>query len=489
MKPARLAVQLALPALAAVVASSWAVLAVAHAEDRYRVDFVSGTWLALAEYATRGTLFPPAYDDGYLGGTRYMPLPVLLDAGVAKLGGGLLASAKLVTYLVAVALVAVALVVLRRVACPPALAVGLVAAALVTQTGLVGTLGLRNDGLAVVLQLGAVALALGRPTPAYAAASGVVAALGIFAKVSAVWAGVAIAVWLLWRARDRLAPFLVAYAASLAVVGVFFELVTRGRFLEQLAAFTFAGGGSPTSVVDGAQAVLTNFNTQAESVWLLFPLAIVAIVMSLRARAPTLLQLALLADLAVLTVVMGSPGTDHNHLLDLCFLTVLVVGELAGGVAAGLQLFVVLLAAATVAWGVTSSYQRVMGPETVGALRQLGGRATSTDLEPNPLEGFVRPADRILSEDPTIPLEVGQRPLLLDSFIARITLEDHPEWAAALAERVAAKEFDQIVLVAGLASGTGLYERQFLGRTVNDAVSRSYRLAHVEGDVYVYLPR
>ena len=482
--------RLALIALAAVVGASWIVLAAAHADDRYLVDFVSGTWLALADYAAGGTLYPAVYDDGYLGGTRYMPLPTVLDAGAAKLVGGLLLSAKLVTYLVALALVAVALTVLHEVGCPWPLASALVAAVLVTRTGMVGTLGLRNDGLAVALQLGAVALVLRRGDTVSTAAAGVVAALAIFAKVSAVWAAAAIAIWLLWGARARLRAFGAAFAVTLAVLAGVFEVLSSGRFLSQLARFTFAGTGSVASLVDGAQALLTQLATQADAVWLLVPLAVVAMLLSLRARTLTLLQIALLVEVVVLTVVMSSRGTDHNHLLDLCFLTVLVVGELAGRSAAEPErAFVVLVVAVAVAWGVVSSYQRVMGPEANGALRELAGRGGGTaNLDPNPLEGFVRPPDRLLSEDPTIPLALDQRPVLLDSFIARITLADHEPWAEAVARRVSAKEFDKIILVAGLAPGTPLYPRQFLGRTVNDAVLASYRLVHVERDIYVYLP-
>ena len=483
----RLAGRAALAALAGIVGSSWVVLAVAHADDRHRVDFVSGTWLALADYAAAGTLFPAAHENGYYGGTRYMPLPVLLDAGAAKIAGELLLSAKLVTYLVAVALSAIAFVVLRQVGCPTGLALSLVAAAVVTQTGLVGTLGLRNDGLAVALQLGAVALVLRGEARVSVAAAGVLAALAIFAKVTAIWAAAAIGMWLLWRARARLPPFLAAFGASVIALGVLFTALSEGRMVTQLAEFTFAGNGSVTSIPDGVQALVTQFSTQADAVWLLFPIAAVAVFVSFQTRALTLLQVALLIELAVLAVVMGSRGTDHNHLLDLCFLTVLVVGEFAAGVRGEpASRFVALMATAAVAWAIGSSYLRVMGPDTVGAAKELAGRESgTTGLEPNPLEGFVRRGDRILSEDPSIPLALDQRPVLLDSFIARRTLADHPELAAALARRVAAKEFDKIILVAGLTPGA----EQFLGDTVNDAVLESYRLGYVERDIYVYVPQ
>jgi hypothetical protein len=473
----------------AAVASSYAVLAMAHVDDRYRVDFVSGTWLALADYVTRGMLYPPFYADGYLGGTRYMPLPVLLDGGAAKLGGDLLVSTKLVTYVVAAALCALTYVVLRQVECPRPLALGLVAAVIVTPTGLVGTLGLRNDGLAVAFQLAAVAVVLRRRTTTLVAVAGVLAALAVLSKASAVWAAAAIALWLAIHARSYLRPFLVALGGFLAASIGLLELLTSGRFLTNVTTFTFTGRSGPfDAVTDGVQAVVTTMAAQADAVWLLFPFAAVAVILGLSQRRPTLLQLALIVCLCVLSVVMSSRGIDHNHLLDLCVLTVLVAGEFAANTARARNPLLLLTLAAALIWGVFSSYQRAMGPQTLGALKELVRGDPNPLLDRHPLAGLVEPSHSLLSEDPTIPLELGQRPVLLDSFIARVIFTERPETARAVARRVAAKEFDEIILVAGLEPGTGLYDKQFLGRVVNDAVRANYRLAYAEPDLYVYLP-
>jgi hypothetical protein len=144
-----------------------------------------------------------------------------------------------------------------------------------------------------------------------------------------------------------------------------------------------------------------------------------------------------------------------------------------------------------VLWGVVSSYQQMMGSETVGALRALVHRASEANqaFERHPLSGLVRKQDRILSEDPTIPLLLGQRPVLLDGFTARKSFAEHPDRARALAARIAAGEFDKIILVNSLSPGSIGYERQFLGRTVNDAVAANYRPIYAEVNLYVYVPK
>jgi hypothetical protein len=295
-------------------------------------------------------------------------------------------------------------------------------------------------------------------------------------------------VWLVANRRAVLVPFAAAFAAVVALGAVLFEIVSDGRFLSQMTSYTFVGGRGPAALVsDGPQAVVTNFAASADAVWLLFPIAVVAVVWRLRARRPTLLQIALAVDLLVLIVVMSSRGTDHNHLLDLCVLTALVVGELAGERVDDLRRVVSVLVSVAVLWGVLTSYVRTMGPETKGALRSLV-RGSDTGFETRPLAGLVDEEDTVLSEDPTIPLLLDQRPILLDSFIARAALEDDPELTRTVAGRVTAKDFDAIVLVAGLAQGTGLFDKQFLGRTVNDAALANYRLGYVERDLYVYVP-
>ena len=45
-----------------VVLGAWAVLAVGHASDLFRINWVSGVWLALAQAAGDGTLYPPVFD-------------------------------------------------------------------------------------------------------------------------------------------------------------------------------------------------------------------------------------------------------------------------------------------------------------------------------------------------------------------------------------------------------------------------------------------
>ena len=70
------------------------LLAVVHANDRYDVGAASGSWMGLAAAARNGVWYPPVFANGFYGGTRYMPLPILLQAGASFAAANLLLSAR-----------------------------------------------------------------------------------------------------------------------------------------------------------------------------------------------------------------------------------------------------------------------------------------------------------------------------------------------------------------------------------------------------------
>src|SRR5688572_31860636 len=80
---------------AAAVVASIAVLAFAHIDDQHRVGWAEGTRMALARSIVHGEMYPPLFEDGRFGGTRYMPLPTALHAGLARVTDEYLTSGKL----------------------------------------------------------------------------------------------------------------------------------------------------------------------------------------------------------------------------------------------------------------------------------------------------------------------------------------------------------------------------------------------------------
>ncbi|HZB02254.1 MAG TPA: hypothetical protein VE800_09125, partial [Actinomycetota bacterium] len=143
-------------AAAVVVAGAWLLLAVAHVDDRFMVDHVSGVRIALARYANDGTLYPELYRDGFYGGTRFMPLPIVVHAASARLTGEYLVAGKLLGYLTTAGVVAMTFLILRGRRCPFALNLALSVLLLTTSAGLAASMNMRGDLLPLVLQLVAV---------------------------------------------------------------------------------------------------------------------------------------------------------------------------------------------------------------------------------------------------------------------------------------------------------------------------------------------
>ena len=77
-----------------------ATLAAVHVDDRYAVGAASGVWMGLTAAAHAGVWYPATYSHGFYGGTRYMPLPILLELVGRIVGGEYLVSAKVLVYTV-----------------------------------------------------------------------------------------------------------------------------------------------------------------------------------------------------------------------------------------------------------------------------------------------------------------------------------------------------------------------------------------------------
>ena len=319
-----LACRVALLASGAAAIGTAVALAAVHVDDRYMVGHVSGAWIGLAAAARDGVVYPPLVDDGQFAGTRYLPLAFLLHAAGALVTGELLVSGKLLTYAAALAVCVLVALGARRRGAPWPLAVGLVGALLAgwPATGVV--VGVRGDALPVALQLGALALVAGSLGFRRAVAAGVLCALALTAKLSAVWGFVAIVIWLARRDRRLLVPFAAAYAGVvIAALGIV-ELVSRGRLRDNVVELAFAG--SSGSLADGVERLYRLGLRDQRSLWPLLVAAGVTALVAWARRRPELHDLALPLVAVSLVPVMRDIGAYENHLFVLTAVAAIVVG-------------------------------------------------------------------------------------------------------------------------------------------------------------------
>ena len=466
-------------AVAAWILAGTALVALVHVDDRYRIDHVSGAWTALARYAGSGTLYPPLYDGERFGGTRFMPLQMLLHGGLGELTGDYLVAGKLLALALAVALLGLLLVALRRVGAPLWLGLGLLAVLVTTFTGLAAVTSIRGDTLPVVLQLAAI-LVFGRwAGRGGAIVAGRLCAAALLAKISAVWAAASIVVCLLAGDRRRLPTFLAAYVAatSLALLGI--ELWTDGRFTDNvfgLATSALADLGDIATALTTKPVTLIDSDTAAISIVL--PLALAELVLAARARALALEHFAFVAAALVTLVLMADIGVVSNHLLDLEVVTLLLVGRLWGR--ASREQALAVLVPAAVLWAALSAYAVDLHPDVRTAILSAVGR-TSVAYPVEPPRELIPPGARLLSEDSTLDVVRDRHPTVLDPFMLVRIVERHPEWGDDLVRRLDDREFDLVVLRADhvLADGTievehPRWRREHFGRDVVAAIARNY---------------
>ena len=282
---------------------AWGFLALVHVDDRYHVGWVEGSRIALTRSAVSGVLYPPLYDGDTYGGTRFMPVPILLHAGLARMTGEYLVAEKLLAYLSSTLLLAAMFLLLRHAGCPLAPALALPAGVLVTLPGLLAATTVQGDALSVVFQLAAVALIQRSTRSAATLGAAGLCTLAIVTKLSAVWAPLAIGTWLLLRNRRQLVVFTAALLLLLAATTALFQIVSDGRMLTNLQEVAFAGVGGPSGLLRSPTRILSLVADGAPLLLILVPFALAGTVLRGR-RGMSLWFISLVWALLVLVVVM-----------------------------------------------------------------------------------------------------------------------------------------------------------------------------------------
>jgi hypothetical protein len=479
---------LVLGGMGAAVVLSWVAIALVHIHDRFELTHVGGARMALAQYAAHhAAIYPPLAGGGFFGGTRFMPLPIVLHALVSHVTGEFLVSGKVLSYAAMAVLLTLVYVGLRRVRCPRGLAMALAAMVLLTQAGFELGTGVYADAVPVALQLGSI-IVLRSTYRRRILASGVLCALALFSKQSALWAPAASAIWLLLKDRRACVRFMATFAGSAAVLLGVFAVATHGR-IGSVLALTFSG-----ELGNGISRSLTAlgwFAVGAIPLAFVVPLTAFAFVRAVGRREPTLYQLGFVFALAILVVILSDVGTSWNHSVDVVVLASLVTGELVGSeVGSETGSWVRAATAITVALALVVSFALVMAAPASNAVRSLGGGTTPRALAVPPLRRFVRPGDSMLSQDPSIPVLFGQRPVIEDPFMLLRVGRDHPQWLRPLIRSIRSRTFDEIVLMESIRTAPRWYFSEWeMGTPVIRAVAHAYRLqAHAEG-YYIYVPR
>lgn len=468
-----------LTACVGVAIASWVLVASVHVHDRFHVDHVSGAWMALAKYANAGVLYPPLYDGHAYGGTRYMPMKILSDALAARASGEYLTSGKVIGFVVFALLTALLVTALRKAGCRLSVALALAAIPLLTENGFFAATSNYGDALPVVFQIAAVVLIAGAPNQKAALFAGCLCGLAFFSKFSAVWAGPAIVVWLAVFDRRLLSRFIAAWLGSAALLVGSVELLTDGRFGDNVWGLGGAGfAGVRTVVADAPHKAADELFDVGGAMFVICGVVALSYVFAIARRRWTIYHLCLPLAALVLLVVLADVGAESNHLLDVEVLAVLVAGVSLRG-AERFALATASALAIALAW----LYVANVLPATRDAASGDGSWPA------RPVAAYVSPDDSLLSEDASIPVSLGRLPVVLDPFMLLRLDEEHPEWGAALVRRLDRHEFDTIVMNGRPTPTESWWRTHHFGPRIAAAIFRNYRRGRVLQGYSIYVPR
>jgi hypothetical protein len=490
---------------AGVLLLSASLLAVVHLDDLYAAQQGPGIWIALARSTNDGLLYPPLQDDGSYAGTRYTPLFFLLAAALARITPDYLMAAKVASLLSVALLASAVFMTARRLTGRWLDALGLTGLLLALPQGLNAVLMPHADALSAALSVwGLAAVASSEGRPGRLAWAAVCFALAPAAKFSTVAGCGAALVWLFLRDRrqssvgrisnpsspnGRIANLSYGWAMLLLLVAAlgmgWFLLVdwlSAGRFLTNLRALG-SGGLNRDTLLQSPQLFLHNFRF-TQGFTLLLPLAVCILLFRLVQRRWQLWDWNLLATLATTLVVYTSPGTADNHLLELEIATLLVIASLlaerpnpASGLVTLLQPAARVLVLATLLLGLRPHIATWQAGEEQGTIPL---HAVTDALPPNA---------RLLTEAPTVPVLLGQRPVVMDAFCFRVLAERGLIDDEALAERIRRHEFDVLILLGRIeVPGQTFCPDTHFGPRVTDAILQNYRFDRRVGVYYLFKP-
>jgi hypothetical protein len=305
-----------------------------------------------------------------------------------------------------------------------------------------------------------------------------------------VWAPIAIVIWLFARDRKRIPAFAVAFVATAGALLALFTVITDGRILENVFGLSTSGVSGLRSILLTPYRFVHLMVDQMTTAWAVVPLVGLAAWVSMRSRAASIWLVSLLCAVAVVLVVLTDVGTGFNQLIDIVVLIAIVIGELVGrlrddhsGIETGTTRILQTGIALALLWVTLSGLAVTFGPDVETTLQG------QVSFDPEPLAGLETSPRSLLSDDPYVPVSLGQVPVVLDAFMLPRLADEHPDPIPDLVERIDAREFDLIVLVEPLEPiERPWWTEQHFGIDVARAMSRAYTYVGMMQGYHLYEP-
>ncbi len=404
----------------------------------------SGVWAAMANDFAEGVLYRPVFDESGYGGTRYMPLFFVLYGILISIFNDPVTAGLSLSLASLIFLDLGIYFLLRETGTSKAIAIPLTFLVHAPISLQLLTLATRGDFLAAGMNVWGILFALKyfRTNSWSVLTLSACCFLGaIFTKFTTVGGLIVVALYLLIKEK-RLSAFYLAGLTVLTTLALLWGIneISEGKALASFQACILGG-------VHTGYALKTPlwFATVIIRDPFFFVLLCLAIFLAAKIKpdhwksfVPLYFGFTLLSTVAI----FSSPGTDSNHLLDLLVACVLILAfqfQRDENFSKAYNFyFLFIIAGILFMWipGTISIKDRI---ESAGRPTRDTLHAIAQELGPE--------KKNLLSENPMIPLLMGQRPIVMDPFSLRIIAQKSPEVRADFTRKIENHFFEAIILL------------------------------------------
>ena len=449
-----------------------------YADD---LDQVSGIWAAMASDLLHGTFYRPLFSEtlGY-GGARYFPLHFVL-LGALMHWGNIVTVGHLLDLTVLLLLLCGVYAFLRRYQTPRLYAIALAMLVPAAKSGQLPALTIRSDALPLMFDVWAMVVCL---APEFGwvevISAAILFSLAFASKETALYALIAVcaAFLLTGRRSDAFRVFWTSLLGfSLVLVAMF--LASRGGVFTMMKHVALEGA-SPLSLLASPLALLAWVRDPGSVAF--FVLAGASLLVLPRGRLFELPTIFFVLASAAVGVVLMTPGTTWNHLIDVHVAAVCLFGtwlfrEKDQKVYRyGLALLAITACIAVFPSGLDLRRERAQQ----GVNKYTEAMVT--------LEGVDKP---ILAEDAMIPVLAGQRPYIIDAMDIAVVTRKDPSFAEPLEEMLNRQAFGAVVLQFDQHSEDGQiwYRSWAFGPWFIPALNKNYEFRSAAKGLFFYFPR
>jgi len=462
----------------------------------------SGVWAALANDFAEGVLYRPVFDESGYGGTRYMPLFFVLYGSLISLFHDPVTAGFSLSLATLVFLDLGIYFLLREIETPKSIAVPLTFLVHASISLQLLTLETRGDFLASGMNVWGILLALKHlRTHSWGILTlSVLCFVGaLFTKFTTIGGLAVLAFYFLIQEKRSSAFYLTGLTtvSTLALLWGINEL-SQGNALASFQACILGG---------------FNFDYALKTpLWFIsvaiqdpFFLALLCLAVYLMTRikpghwksfVPLYFGWTLISTFAI----FSSPGTDGNHLIDLLIASILVLAlqfQKDEKFSKAYNFCFLFLIVGNLFMAIPGTISIKDHIEPIGRPTRDTIRAIAEELGPK--------RKNLLSENPLIPLLMGQRPIVMDPFSLRIIAQKFPEVRADFIHKIENHFFGAIVLLDwssapldqlenAMAEHSSLGVDRFYGEVhfppgFLDLMKKYYFLSFVKRPYVVYEPK